>query len=102
MANFRPISVLLLAIGLLAPGSGRTDDSIEVLVGRIPPNVRWENGRLTGYWVELSRLAAQKANVPIKDFLNLPYQRSLQELAGGARQCHPFVARTPKHEELYR
>jgi ABC-type amino acid transport substrate-binding protein len=64
--------------------------------------VRWENGKLTGYWVELSRLAAHKANVPIKDFLNLPYQRSLQEVAGGSNQCHPFVARTPKHEASYR
>ena len=102
MAMFRPISVLLLTIGLLAPASGRSDDSIEMLVGRTPPNVRWENGTLTGYWVELSRLAAQNAKVPIKEFLNLPYQRSLQELAGGTRQCHPFVARTPKHEERYR
>ena len=70
-----------------------------MLVGRTPPNVRWENGKLTGYRVELSRLAAQNASVPIKDFQNLPYPRSLQEVAGGARPCHPFVARTPKHED---
>lgn len=94
--------VVVLAALPLSPGASAEDSSIEMLVGRTPPNVRWENGKLTGYWVELSRLAAQNANVSIKDFLNLPYQRSLQELAGGARQCHPFVARTPKHESLYR
>jgi ABC-type amino acid transport substrate-binding protein len=104
MARFRSIAAVALALATLSRPYpvDAADDSIEMLVGRTPPNVRWENGRLTGYWVELSRLAAQNANVQIKDFLNLPYQRSLQELAGGARQCHPFVARTPKHESLYR
>jgi ABC-type amino acid transport substrate-binding protein len=103
--RFKSISALVLAtaLGLLTQSqAGQAGDSIEVLVGRAAPNVRWENGKLTGYWVELSRLAAQKANVPIQDFLNLPYQRSLQEVAGGSRQCHPFVARTPKHEPSYR
>jgi ABC-type amino acid transport substrate-binding protein len=103
-AIFRLAAAFVLVAGaLLLPSSVLAQDSsIEMLVGRTPPNVRWENGKLTGYWVELSRLAAQNADVPIKDFLNLPYQRSLQELAGGARQCHPFVARTPKHESSYR
>jgi ABC-type amino acid transport substrate-binding protein len=103
--RFKSISALVLAtaLGLLTQSqAGQAGDGIEVLVGRTPPNVRWENGKLTGYWVELSRLAAQKANVPIQDFLNLPYQRSLQEVAGGSRQCHPFVARTPKREPSYR
>jgi ABC-type amino acid transport substrate-binding protein len=103
MTAISRLAAFVLVLGALSLASGtRADDSIEVLVGRTPPNVRWENGKLTGYWVELSRLAAQNADVPIKGFLNLPYQRSLQDLAGGARQCHPFVARTPKHEELYR
>ena len=103
-AIFRLAAAFALVAGALPLPSSvlAQDSSIEMLVGRTPPNVRWENGRLTGYWVELSRLAAQNAEVPLKDFLNLPYQRSLQELAGGTRQCHPFVARTPKHEELYR
>jgi ABC-type amino acid transport substrate-binding protein len=101
--GFRSVAALVLAlVALAAPQGGRADDSIEMLVGRTPPNVRWEDGRLTGYWVELSRLAARKANVPIKGFLNLPYQRSLQELTGGSRQCHPFVARTAKSEASYR
>ena len=102
MASFRSIAALGLALAALGRPVAAADDAIEMLVGRTPPNVRWENGKLTGYWVELSRLAAQSADVPIKDFLNLPYQRSLQELAGETRQCHPFVARTPKHEDLYR
>ena len=102
-AIHRLAAAFVLMSGALSFLSGaQADDSIEMLVGRTPPNVRWENGKLTGYWVELSRLAARNASVPIKNFLNLPYQRSLQELAGGARQCHPFVARTPKHESLYR
>ena len=103
-AIFRLAAAFAMVAGALPLPSSvlAQDSSIEMLVGRTPPNVRWENGRLTGYWVELSRLAAQNAEVPLKDFLNLPYQRSLQELAGGTRQCHPFVARTPKHEELYR
>jgi ABC-type amino acid transport substrate-binding protein len=94
--------VVILTAVPLSPGASAQDSSIEMLVGRTPPNVRWENGNLTGYWVELSRLAAQKADVPIKDFQNLPYPRSLQEVAGGNRLCHPFVARTPKHESSYR
>jgi ABC-type amino acid transport substrate-binding protein len=103
-AIFRLAAAFALVAGALPLPSSvlAQDSSIEMLVGRTPPNVRWENGRLTGYWVELSRLAAQNAEVPLKDFLNLPYQRSLQELAGGTRQCHPFVARTPKHEASYR
>jgi ABC-type amino acid transport substrate-binding protein len=100
---FRKIPHLALAIAALAAAPGaRADDGIDILVGRTPPNVRWENGRLTGYWVELSRLAAQKAEVQIRDFINLPYQRSLQEVAAGANLCHPFVARTPKTEASYR
>jgi ABC-type amino acid transport substrate-binding protein len=99
----RAIAALILAISALAgTHNAAADDAIEMLVGRTPPNVRWENGKLTGYWVELSRLAARNANVPIKDFQNLPYPRSLQEVAGGTRLCHPFVARTPKHEGSYR
>jgi ABC-type amino acid transport substrate-binding protein len=96
----------MLAISALAgPHAVAADDAIdaiEMLVGRTPPNVRWEDGKLTGYWVELSRLAARKADIEISDFQNLPYQRSLQELAKGNRQCHPFVARMPKNETLYR
>ncbi|HEV8389047.1 MAG TPA: transporter substrate-binding domain-containing protein [Dongiaceae bacterium] len=105
MVRSRPISALalVLALGMLAQARGsEADDSIEMLVGRTPPNVRWENGRLTGYWVELSRLAAQKANVQITEFLNLPYQRSLQELTAASHACHPFVPRTPKNEASYR
>lgn len=101
--RFRSLSTLALVLGTMAAShGGHADDAIEMLVGRTPPNVRWEDGMLTGYWVELSRLAAQKADIRIEDFLNLPYQRSLQEVAGGARQCHPFVARTPRNEPLYR
>jgi ABC-type amino acid transport substrate-binding protein len=103
MARVGAIAALMLAISALAgTHHAAADDAIEVLVGRTPPNVRWENGKLTGYWVELSRLAARNAKVPIKDFQNLPYPRSLQEVAGGTRLCHPFVARTPKHEASYR
>ena len=102
MANFRSIAALTLALAALGRPVAAADDAIEMLVGRNPPNVRWENGKLTGYWVELSRLAAQKANVPIHSFQNLPYQRSLEEVAGGSRQCHPFVARTPQRESSYR
>jgi ABC-type amino acid transport substrate-binding protein len=102
MSRFRSIAALALALAALSRPAGAADDAIEMLVGRTPPNVRWENGRLTGYWVELSRLAARNATVTIRDFQNLPYQRSLQELTGGGRQCHPFVARTPSYESLYR
>ena len=101
-AIFRVAAVCVLMLGTLPCGALADDGSIEMLVGRNPPNVRWENGKLTGYWVELSRLAAQKANVPIQNFQNLPYQRSLQEVAGGSHQCHPFVARTPMRESSYR
>ena len=66
--------------------------------GREPPLP----DRLNGALVQSAAESAQQANVAIKDFLNLPYQRSLQELSAGQRQCHPFVARTPKHEPLYR
>jgi ABC-type amino acid transport substrate-binding protein len=103
IVTLRPVRALALAVAMLSMAqASQADVSIEMLVGRTPPNVRWENGKLTGYWVELSRLAAQNANVAIKDFLNLPYQRYLQELAGSTWQCHPFVARTPKHEASYR
>lgn len=103
MARLGRIAASLLAISALAgPREAVAADAIEMLVGRTPPNVRWEDGKLTGYWVELSRLAARNADVLIKDFQNLPYQRSLQELAKRNRQCHPFVARMPKNETLYR
>ena len=103
--KFKPMSVLVLAaaVAMLAqPPAGHADDSIEMLVGRSPPNVRWENGRLTGYWVELARLAADKAHVAIEGFQNRPYQRSLLEVAAGTHQCHPFIARTTKNESSYR
>lgn len=103
MVGFRSISTLMLALSAFAqPWGAVAEDSIEMLVGRTPPNVRWENGRLTGFWVELSRLAAQEAGVSISGFLNLPYQRSLREVAAGSNQCHPFVARTPQKEQSYR
>lgn len=101
-STVRSVPGLALAVLLSLASASQANDSIEMLVGRNPPNVRWENGKLTGYWVELSRLTAQNADVPIKDFQNLPYPRSLQEVAGGSRLCHPFVARTPDRESLYR
>ena len=55
MARLRSIAAMVLALAALSRPypAGAADDSIEMLVGRTPPNVRWENGRLTGYWVEL-------------------------------------------------
>ena len=51
------LSGLLMAIVLCAAApavdSVADDTGITVLVGRSPPSVRWENGKLTGYWVEL-------------------------------------------------
>lgn len=102
MVGLRSITVLMLLCMLAPPSVALAEDSIEVLVGRTPPNVRWEGDRLTGYWVELSRLAAEKAGVSISAFQNLPYQRSLREVAIGADLCHPFVARTPENEQSYR
>ena len=84
-STVRSVPGLALAVLLSLASASQANDSIEMLVGRNPPNVRWENGKLTGYWVELSRLTAQNADVPIKDFQNLPYPRSLQEVAGGSR-----------------
>jgi ABC-type amino acid transport substrate-binding protein len=101
IGKFSTISALTLAFSVLAHAAC-AGDSIEVMVGRTPPNVRWENGKLTGYWVELARLAAEKANVTIESFQNLPYQRSLLEVAGGTHQCHPFTPRTAKNEASYR
>lgn len=103
MVGLRSISALMLMLGALArPGVALAEDSIEMLVGRTPPNVRWEGDRLTGYWVELSRLAAEKAGVSIRGFQNLPYQRSQREVAIGSDLCHPFIARTPENEQTYR
>lgn len=75
---------------------------ITVLVGRSPPSVRWEGGKLTGYWVELSRLAAARAAVPILTIDPVPYVRALRDVAAGDGLCHPFVARTPAREPHYR
>jgi ABC-type amino acid transport substrate-binding protein len=103
MRTFGSISALVLSLCWLAhAAASRADDSIEMLVGRSPPNVRWEDGKLTGYWVELSRLAAQKAHVTIESFENMPYQRSQLEVASGTRKCHPFIARTANNEASYR
>jgi len=78
------------------------DAGITVLVGRSPPSVRWEGGKLTGYWVELSRLAAARAGVPILTIDPVPYVRALRDVAAGDGLCHPFVARTPAREPHYR
>ena len=75
---------------------------ISILVGRSPPSVRWEGGKLTGYWVELSRLAAARAEVPILTIDPVPYVRALRDVAAGDGLCHPFVARTPARESHYR
>ena len=63
---------------------------------------RWEGGKLTGYWVELPRLAAARAEVPILNIDPVPYVRALREVAAGDGLCHPFVARTPAREPHYR
>jgi ABC-type amino acid transport substrate-binding protein len=78
------------------------DAGITVLVGRSPPSVRWENGKLTGYWVELSRLVGAQAQVPILNIDSVPYVRALREVAAGKNLCHPFVARTAEREPHYR
>lgn len=106
MPLYRHLSSMVLATALCAgvPAlNGIADDTgITVLVGRSPPSVRWENGKLTGYWVELSRLVAARAEVPILNIDSLPYVRALREVAEGVNLCHPFVTRTPEREARYR
>lgn len=106
MTLSRHISSLVLAVALcsaVAPFGGAAEDTgIAVLVGRSPPSVRWENGKLTGYWVELSRLVGTQAQVPILNIDPVPYTRALREVAEGEGLCHPFVARTPERETKYR
>ena len=78
------------------------DAGITVLVGRSPPSVRWEGGKLTGYWVELSRLAAARAGIPLLAVDPVPYVRALRDIAAGDGLCNPCVARTPARESHYR
>lgn len=100
------LSGLLMAIVLCAAApavdSVADDIGIAVLVGRSPPSVRWEDGKLTGYWVELSRLAGARAQAPILNIDPVPYVRALRDVAAGDGLCHPFVARTPAREPHYR
>src|SRR5262245_46701217 len=105
MSSSRRIASLLLAAMLCsaAPSYAFAEDTgIIVLVGRSPPSVRWEDGKLTGYWVELSRLIAAHAGVPLADIESIPYARALREVAEGSNVCHPFVTRTPDREARYR
>lgn len=106
MPSIRLMGALALATALCAATvsreSGADDPAITVFVGRSPPSVRWENGKLTGYWVELSRLAAERAGVPIAGIETVPYVRALREIAAGDGLCHPFVTRTPAREAHYR
>jgi ABC-type amino acid transport substrate-binding protein len=91
-----------LCVAVSAVDANADDAGITILVGRSPPSVRWEGGKLTGYWVELPRLAAARAKVPIRNIEPVPYVRALRDVAAGDDLCHPFVARTPARESHYR
>ena len=100
---FRLVATCVLMLGALPlPSGALADAGITVLVGRSPPSVRWEGGKLTGYWVELSRLVAARAEVPLLNVDPVPYVRALRDVAAGDGLCHPFVARTPARESHYR
>jgi polar amino acid transport system substrate-binding protein len=107
MAAVRLIVTLLaaLAIGSVPmPRSGGVDAAepgIEIWLDLAPPNVRQEGDTLTGYLVELIKLAASRADVPIDHYEVLPYSRALKEIPEGKNYCNALVARTPEREALF-
>jgi polar amino acid transport system substrate-binding protein len=107
MAAIRLMVTLLaaLAIGSVPmPRSGGADAAepgIEIWLPLAPPNVRQEGDTLTGYLVELIKLAASRADVPIDHYEVVPYSRALKEISTSANYCNGLVARTAERETLF-
>jgi len=107
MAAVRLVLTLLVALGIGVvpmPRSGRADAAepgIEIWLPLAPPNVRQEGDVLTGYLVELIKLAASRADVPIDHHEIVPYSRALKEITTSANYCNGLVARTPEREKLF-
>jgi polar amino acid transport system substrate-binding protein len=107
MAAVRLIVTLLVALGIGAvplPRSGGADAAepgIEIWLPLAPPNVRQDGDVLTGYLVELIKLAASRADVPIDHYEIVPYSRALKEISTAANYCNGLIARTPEREKLF-
>jgi polar amino acid transport system substrate-binding protein len=107
MAAVRRIVILLVALGIGVvplPRNGVADAAepgIEIWLPLAPPNVRQEGDTLTGYLVELIRLAASHADVPIDHYEVVPYSRALKEITTSGNYCNGLVARTPERETLF-
>jgi polar amino acid transport system substrate-binding protein len=98
------VLALLILVGAGAVPSPRpaaaANGAIEVLLAHAPPTTRVEDGKPTGYWVELIGLAASRAEVAV-GFQILPYARALREVSEGTNFCNPLIARTPDREATY-
>lgn len=107
MAAIRLFATFLVALGIGAvpmPRSSGVDAAvlgIEIWLPLAPPNVRQEGDTLTGYLVELIRLATSRAEVPIDHYEIVPYSRALKEISTSANYCNGLVARTPERETLF-
>jgi hypothetical protein len=98
---------LLVALGIGAvpmprsSGADAAELGIEIWLPLAPPNVRQDGDTLTGYLVELIRLATSRAEVPIDHYEIVPYSRALKEISTSANYCNGLVARTPERETLF-
>ena len=107
MAALRLIFTFIVALVVGAvplPRSGGADAAepgIEIWLPLAPPNVRQDGDVLTGYLVELIKLAASRADVPIDHYEIVPYSRALKEISASANYCNGLVARTPERETLF-
>jgi ABC-type amino acid transport substrate-binding protein len=98
----------MLAMSLVAiaapPSTGSATEAggIVLLVPQLLPTDMVENGRLTGLWVGLPKLAAARAQVTIAGIQIVPYARIFKAVPSGKNYCCPLIIRTAELEKDYR
>jgi len=83
-------------------GSATEEAGIVLLVPQLLPTWPMDDNQLIGIWVDLSKLAAARAQVTIAGIHIVPYARIFRDVPSGQNHCCPVIARTAGREKDYK
>lgn len=96
------ITLLLLAAGLNVQAEDKAADRLTILRSQDdwgPNEFVDKNGELTGYHIELIRLAAEELQVEV-EFVSMPWKRVINSMRDGLADAVSYVIHTPEREDF--
>ncbi len=102
-ARFIMLALSLFSIAASpSSGSATEEAGIVLLVPQLLPTWPMDDNQLIGIWVDLSKLAATRAQVTIAGIHIVPYARIFRDVPSGQNHCCPVIARTAGREKDYK